>query len=503
MHQHPSTTRSTHRGATVPLRLVALMAVTALLTLQSAVNHAQADPAPAEGRYVALGDSYASGFGVSPYDPGTGPDNGNDCQRSTLAYAHQIGDRTGKDLDFRACGGATTADFYRMNPSHKEGAQLDELNADTGLVTFSIGGNDAGFGEVVRDCIDGWELLSFNTCYSDERITDRVDTAMDALRGTGTRDGTYSYDTIFDDIRSRAPNATVIAVGYPHFFPAEGADGDILPGRCQGIKKIDQRWMVEKIDEINAILEDSAQRHGYQFTNPTASFDGHELCSSDSWFYGLLSPGRFHPTANGHTAMADDIMDTIADQGQAAAVNHVEKQSPVADPTGARPDGAVRATRSGDQLTLDASASADPDGTVAGIDWYVERQDDEEVLHGAQVTATVPADEPISVTAVITDDQGLTDFVGDVVPAADHDPNADDALVLKGGPQMPVSSIDTSTLAQDGTGSAVATTQQVDPDADGNQDLVVTLDAAADEEPLCITGRITDGSRMRACVPTG
>ncbi|MFC2641261.1 MAG: hypothetical protein ACFN04_06820, partial [Propionibacterium acidifaciens] len=174
-----------------------------------------------------------------------------------------------------------------------------------------------------------------------------------------------------------------------------------------------------------------------------------------------------------------------------------------ADPTGARPDGAVRATRSGDQLTLDASASADPDGTVAGIDWYVERQDDEEVLHGAQVTATVPADEPISVTAVITDDQGLTDFVGDVVPAADHDPNADDALALKGGPQMPVSSIDTSTLAQDGTGSAVATTQQVDTDADGNQDLVVTLDAAADEEPLCITGRITDGSRMRACVPTG
>lgn len=47
---------------------------------------------------------------------------------------------------------------------------------------------------------------------------------------------------------------------------------------------------------------------------------------------------------------------------------------------------------------------------------------------------------------------------------------------------MPVTSIDTGVLAQDGgTGSTVADAQQVDTDADGNQDLVITLDADGDE----------------------
>lgn len=100
----------------------------------------------------------------------------------------------------------------------------------------------------------------------------------------------------------------------------------------------------------------------------------------------------------------------------------------------------------------------------------------------------------------------MTDFVSDVVPATGDDSATGGGrrtMVLRGGPQMPVTSIDTGALAQDGgTGSTVADAQQVDTDADGDQDLVITLDADGDE-PLCVTGRITDGSSMCACVPTG
>lgn len=182
------------------------------------------------------------------------------------------------------------------------------------------------------------------------------------------------------------------------------------------------------------------------------------------------------------------------------------QQEPGAASTDVRPAGDVRITRSGDRLDLDASASTDPDGTVTRVDWYVERQSGEELAEGARSTIPLPADEPVSVTAVVTDDRGMTDFVSDVVPATGDDSATGGGrrtMVLRGGPQMPVTSIDTGALAQDGgTGSTVADAQQVDTDADGDQDLVITLDADGDE-PLCVTGRITDGSSMRACVPTG
>ena len=53
------------------------------------------------------------------------------------------------------------------------------------------------------------------------------------------------------------------------------------------------------------------------------------------------------------------------------------------------------------------------------IDWYIQRADgSEEILTGAQATATVPADEQVSVTAVITDNQGKEDFTTQIAPAA-------------------------------------------------------------------------------------
>ncbi len=161
------------------------------------------------------------------------------------------------------------------------------------------------------------------------------------------------------------------------------------------------------------------------------------------------------------------------------------QQEPGVASTDVRPAGDVRITRSGDRLDLDASASTDPDGTVTRVDWYVERQSGEELAEGARSTIPLPADEPVSVTAVVTDDRGMTDFVSDVVPATGDDSATGGGrrtMVLRGGPQMPVTSIDTGALAQDGgTGSTVADAQQVDTDADGDQDLVITLDADGDE----------------------
>jgi len=271
-------------------------------------------------RYVALGDSYSSGFGVSPYDQGTHKDGtANDCQRSTRAYSKLVADVYALNRSFHACQGAVTRDMYHpRNATWGEGAQLDHLDGGVGLVTYSIGGNDAKFADVLAECILGFELLPFNTCYNDDKVKKPVQQAFDRLDGRSTSPAeVVPYATLNQDIRRRAGTATGVAVGYPHFYPAAGNDRTFLPGgRCEGVKKADQRWMVEKIDELNAIIERNARRNGFLFANPNPRFDGHELCGKQpEWIYPLLSGGKFHPTADGQAAIAESVKAALADDG--------------------------------------------------------------------------------------------------------------------------------------------------------------------------------------------
>ena len=371
----------------------------------SASSTPQAPSLPA-GTYVALGDSYASGLGAPPYADGTDGEGGNGCQRATGAYAHQVADQTGKTLDFGACAGARTKDFYQPG---KEAAQLDHLNASTALVTFSIGGNDAGFSTLFSKCVTAAPL---SNCSSDKEVSEQIDGAIDALAGGTTREGITSYDTLMADITTRAPGATVVAVGYPRMFTPQGA-GQFLPvpGRCEGVTKVDQRWINAKTNELNAAAKAAAQRHGQRFVDPSDSFAGHELCGQQSsWFNGLINDGRFHPNADGHKAMASSVVGALNAQEQEAAQEQVDNK---------RPAGSFTLARDGDQLALDASASTDTDGTIANIDWYVQHADGtEEVLTGTRATATVPADKQVSVTAVATDNQGKENFTTQIAPAA-------------------------------------------------------------------------------------
>jgi lysophospholipase L1-like esterase len=273
-------------------------------------------------RYVALGDSYSSGFGVSPYMADTLKEDGesdtaNNCQRSTRAYSQVVAQAKGLSLSFHACQGGVTADFLApRNSTWGEKAQLDYLDGGTGLVTLSIGGNDAKFADVLRDCIDGAELAPWNTCHGDDNVTKTVGEAFARLDGTrSTPSKVVPYPELYAKVRGKATRATRVAVGYPHFFSASGSDRTFLPGgRCEGVKKADQRWIVEKIDELNAMAEKHARLAGMLFANPNPRFDTHELCGGGTeWIYPILSAGRVHPTADGHKALAAAVTKTLDD----------------------------------------------------------------------------------------------------------------------------------------------------------------------------------------------
>ena len=275
------------------------------------------------GRYVALGDSYSSGEGAWDYEEGTDFDDRDDlwpfnddeedhnrCHRSSNAYSQVLSG----SLDFEggntfvACSGAVSSDLSDPNHSNTgEDPQLDALGDDVSLVTMSLGGNDLGFADIVKDCIvNGERGVGFmDTCQEkhDQRIADELPRLRAELIAR------------YLAIKDRAPNARVVIVGYPELFIQNPSDnyGNLL-------FKEDQVWMNEKAGELNAMLREAAREAGVEFVDPTEAFRGHGIGSSDHWINDLdfggpgmmiADPSSFHPNAAGHAALADLIHQQI------------------------------------------------------------------------------------------------------------------------------------------------------------------------------------------------
>ena len=78
------------------------------------------------------------------------------CKRSPDAYGPKIAAARGYALSFQACSGAKTTDVNSK--------QLGTLSSSTALVTITIGGNDAGFSEVLISCALYWSCSGTRIC---------------------------------------------------------------------------------------------------------------------------------------------------------------------------------------------------------------------------------------------------------------------------------------------------------------------------------------------------
>ena len=470
--------------------------------------------------YVALGDSYSSGFGVGDYEFGTHKDGtaypANDCQRSAGAYGPLVAHALKMPIVFRACQGAVTHDlmFPRDNP-WGESAQFDYLGSNVGLVTFSIGGNDVEFAKRLEECILGFELLPFNTCSSDSKVTEPVRESLERLDGgRATPARIIPYGDLFKAARERTPFATRIAVGYPEFFTRQGGTRPLSPDRCEGIKAVDQTWATEQLRALNSIIKKNAERNGFLFVDPSPYFDGHEFCSGgDEWFFPLigpsgLDPGRFHPTSAGHRAFMHAVLDVLdgktGPQRSAFTINDGEsvlhglvipsgkgrlitstewpgsdvltsltspsgdrytrsnpgpnahhangatwEQFEIADPEpgewlvqlygasvsqggepvrfvtqidnkpNAAPVARISYSREGTRVQFDAAQSSDSDGQIRSYDWYVTSPAKEVTAGGPTLDLPADAAEGRTVTLVVTDNDGATDFADVTLQAVD------------------------------------------------------------------------------------
>lgn len=230
-------------------------------------------PASAAGSsYVALGDSYSSGVGTRAY-----LSDGTSCQRSVYAYPSLIAASAGYALTFRACSGATTADVTS--------GQLSALTTTTAYVTISIGGNDAGFADVLTTCaLPAW----VSNCGA------AVDKATAFI--TGTLPGRLT--SLYAAIRARAPQAKVVVVGYPRVF--DGTDCNALTW----FSPSEESRLNATADLLDARTAALAGAAGFGFRNPVAAFVGHAVCDNPEWLNGLSNPitESYHPNRLGHSA---------------------------------------------------------------------------------------------------------------------------------------------------------------------------------------------------------
>ncbi|RZB20494.1 SGNH/GDSL hydrolase family protein [Streptomyces sp. F001] len=254
-----------------------LLAASAALT---GAAPAQASEAAATS-YVALGDSYSSGVGAGSYISSSG-----DCKRSTKAYPYLwAAANSPSSFAFTACSGARTDEVLA--------GQLAPLNASTGVVSISVGGNDAGFADVMTTCV----LQSDSACIS------RINTARAYVDTTLPG----KLDTVYSAIRGKAPAAQVVVLGYPRFYK--------LGQSCLGLSETKRKAINDASDHLNTAIQKRALNHGFTWGDVRGTFTGHEICSGSSWLHSVnwLNIGEsYHPTANGQSGGYLPVLDNAA-----------------------------------------------------------------------------------------------------------------------------------------------------------------------------------------------
>lgn len=282
-------------------RVVALVA--AALMAAACSSSDVADAPPDFDRYVALGDS----FTAAPLVPTT--DVANGCFRSDGNYPSLVAEELDVDrLVDVSCSGADTADL--TNPQQTLGAasvppQLSALKPNTDLVTLGIGGNDFNlFHTLVATCTELRREDPDGSPCAESLEARGIDLLADTKQ-IGTR-----VEAAVREIQRRAPEATVVLVGYLRLAPATGrcpelpfADGDYAQG--------------ERVARaLNDALARAARRTGVEFVDMYATSEGHDVCSDDAWVNGRRTiQGEalaYHPLAEGMEAVADELVETLS-----------------------------------------------------------------------------------------------------------------------------------------------------------------------------------------------
>lgn len=350
---------------------------------------------PFEFVMVTLGDSYAAGEGApnvsGEFDAGgqlpsgkkketwsQQPPNHPDveaCHRSDLAAGPQVAaDLEAEFPDVRiihqsfACSGAKIENIRNTTYPGADGhvnnvtvppqvLQIQNWFKKTGPVSFpgtvekidflimNIGGNDAGFGDVIGACIG-----PFTNCTEDTAMHNSVQSSLDGL--------TAKYDNLGATLRTLAFQRTTgqnVSIAPGRIFitsvpnPLRDQDGELCHGpdssRMQGemlneLTRNESEWAeANVVGPLNSAITQAANRNQWTLVPGVSEhFRTHGICSNDPWINNVrdslrrqgedvrldgfgafvnttplvnLSAGMVHPNAAGFRAVADKAIETV------------------------------------------------------------------------------------------------------------------------------------------------------------------------------------------------
>lgn len=331
-------------------------------------------------RYIALGDSYASGEGASAFDSTTDMAGVDMCHRATNGWAQAVAKVANLGgVDFAACSGALIEDMYSPNVTNgnddpvaagnRERAQLDHLNTTTPpeLVTLSLGGNNVGFPDVLTDCIVGPPgTPGKKDCAARDARRVRGGTTVNMAIGwlkSGRPAGCHdlpgisqktgvpeqvcgsapALHQVYEDILGKmAPDGKLLVLGYPQIFSSKVKKGFLLfsdSSACRvatvnqlgnlhlDISDGDVAWLNDNAFRLNnAVSSEVTQALGWlkihhmtqtiQYVGVDQEFNGHRVCDDAPWINPLILHFP-NPTIFG-TPTVDHLSFHPNDSGQAA-----------------------------------------------------------------------------------------------------------------------------------------------------------------------------------------
>lgn len=266
----------------------------ALLASLALAGCAHTPALPQGARYVAMGSSFAAGARIGPTKPGT-PER---CGRTVNNYATLLAARLKLDLDDHSCGGAATA--HVLGPWNELPPQIDAVDAQTRLVTVTIGGNDlnyvgtlfmAGCDPANPRIVQGRTIACSAPRPLDEAALARLEAGL---------------RNIARQVRQRAPQARLVFVQYVKLVPdkpcpaASLSPANAALAREIGMRLADVTARVAREEGAEVLAADSLSR-------------SHTPCDAVPWANGS-APGQdialgapWHPNAAGHAAIADAL----------------------------------------------------------------------------------------------------------------------------------------------------------------------------------------------------
>jgi lysophospholipase L1-like esterase len=165
--------------------------------------------------------------------------------------------------------------------------QSASLTADTNWVTYTIGGNDAGFSSVITECAKPSWASDCNSA---------IDGAQNYINNTLPG----RLDLVNNKIKSLSPGAKVIVLDYPRLFNGEDCNAGTF------FSPSEETRLNQTADMLRDKLSQAATRAGanFLFRDVIPPFVGHAVCDNPEWINGLSNPvgESYHPKTTGHAS---------------------------------------------------------------------------------------------------------------------------------------------------------------------------------------------------------